>query len=115
MAAILKIRGITKTYPACAPCRRSVLTLKRGSFTRSWAENGAGKSTLMQIIAGARRPDSGVIEFGGRELHFANPAQAQAAGIAIVYQELNLSPNLSVAENIFLGMEPRAAGAFVDR
>ena len=115
MAAILKIRGITKTYPGVRALQDVSFDVEEGTIHAIMGENGAGKSTLMQIIAGAQRPDSGVIEFGGRELHFANPAQAQAAGIAIVYQELNLSPNLSVAENIFLGMEPRTARAFVDR
>ena len=115
MAAILKIRGITKTYPGVRALQDVSFDVEQGIIHAIMGENGAGKSTLMQIIAGAQRPDSGVIEFGGREVHFANPAQAQAAGIAIVYQELNLSPNLSIAENIFLGMEPRTAGAFVDR
>jgi ABC-type sugar transport system ATPase subunit len=115
MAAILKIRGITKTYPGVRALQDVSFDVEEGTIHAIMGENGAGKSTLMQIIAGAQRPDSGVIEFGGQELHFANPAQAQAAGIAIVYQELNLSPNLSVAENIFLGVEPRTARAFVDR
>ncbi len=69
----------------------------------------------MQIIAGAQRPSAGSLEFDGREVHFSSPADAQAIGIAIVYQELNLSPNLSVAENVFLGSEPRTGGVFVDR
>ena len=64
----------------------------------------------MQIIAGAQRPSAGTIEFDGREVHFSSPADAQAVGIAIVYQELNLSPNLSVAENMFLGSEPKVGG-----
>src|ERR1700733_11918853 len=115
MAAILKIRGITKTYPGVRALQDVSFDVEEGTIHAIMGENGAGKSTLMQIIAGAQRPDSGVIEFGGHEMHFASPAQAQAAGIAIVYQELNLSPNLSVAENIFLGMEPRTARAFVDR
>jgi len=106
MAAILKIRGITKTYPGVRALQDVSFDVEQGTIHAIMGENGAGKSTLMQIIAGAQRPDSGNIEFGGHEMHFANPAQAQAAGIAIVYQELNLSPNLSVAENIFLGMEP---------
>src|SRR5690348_12600606 len=115
MAAILKIRGITKTYPGVRALQDVSFDVERGTIHAIMGENGAGKSTLMQIIAGAQRPDSGTLEFDGRDVRFSNPAEAQAVGIAIVYQELNLSPNLSIAENIFLGLEPRAAGAFVDR
>src|SRR6202043_1116275 len=78
-------------------------------------ENGAGKSTLMQTIAGVHQPDAGSIEFAGETIKFSDPAEAQAKGIAIVYQELNLAPNLSIAENIFLGMEPKRSGVFLDR
>jgi len=78
MAAILKIRGITKTYPGVRALQDVSFEVEQGVIHAIMGENGAGKSTLMQIIAGAQRPDSGTIEFGGRELHFANPAQAQA-------------------------------------
>ena len=115
MAAILKIRGISKTYPGVRALQEVSFDVERGTIHAIMGENGAGKSTLMQIIAGAQRPTAGAIEFDGREVHFSSPADAQAIGIAIVYQELNLSPNLSVAENIFLGSEPKTAGAFVDR
>jgi ABC-type sugar transport system ATPase subunit len=115
MSAILKIRGISKTYPGVRALQEVSFEVERGSIHAIMGENGAGKSTLMQIVAGAQRPSSGVIEFDGREVHFAGPADAQAVGIAIVYQELNLSPNLSVGENIFLGSEPKIGGAFVDR
>src|SRR5690242_16363934 len=115
MPTILRIRKITKTYPGVRALQDVSFDVERGSIHAIMGENGAGKSTLMQIIAGAQRPDSGTLEFDGREVQFASPAEAQAIGIAIVYQELNLSPNLSIAENVFLGMEPRAARAFVDR
>ena len=115
MPPILKIRGITKTYPGVRALQDVSFDVERGTIHAIMGENGAGKSTLMQIIAGAQPPTAGTLEFDGREVRFANLAEAQAAGIAIVYQELNLSPNLSVAENIFLGAEPRAARAFVDR
>jgi ribose transport system ATP-binding protein len=115
MAAILKIRGISKTYPGVRALQEVSFDVERGSIHAIMGENGAGKSTLMQIIAGAQRPSAGAIEFDGREVHFSGLADAQAVGIAIVYQELNLSPNLSVAENIFLGSEPKTVGAFVDR
>ena len=115
MAAILKIRGITKTYPGVRALQDVSFEVERGSIHAIMGENGAGKSTLMQIIAGAQRPTAGALEFDGREVHFSSPADAQEVGIAIVYQELNLSPNLSIAENVFLGSEPKVGGAFVDR
>ncbi len=115
MPAILKIRGITKTYPGVRALQDVSFDVERGTIHAIMGENGAGKSTLMQIIAGAQQPTSGTLEFDGRDVRFASPAEAQVAGIAIVYQELNLAPNLSIAENIFLGIEPRTAGAFVDR
>jgi ABC-type sugar transport system ATPase subunit len=115
MAAILKIRGISKNYPGVRALQEVSFDVERGSIHAIMGENGAGKSTLMQIIAGAQPPSAGTLEFDGHEVHFSSPADAQAIGIAIVYQELNLSPNLSVAENIFLGSEPRIGRAFVDR
>ncbi len=86
-----------------------------GSIHAVMGENGAGKSTLMQVIAGVHQPDNGTIRFGGERVHFSRTAEAQAKGIAIVYQELNLAPNLSIAENIFLGIEPRRSGFLLDR
>ncbi len=86
-----------------------------GSIHAVMGENGAGKSTLMQVIAGVYPPDNGTIHFGGEPVHFSSTAEAQAKGIAIVYQELNLAPNLSIAENIFLGIEPRKSGFLLDR
>ncbi|WP_369408993.1 sugar ABC transporter ATP-binding protein [Herbidospora cretacea] len=77
-------------------------------------ENGAGKSTLMKILAGVHQPDEGVIEIGGETRSFAHPVQAQRAGVAIIYQEFNLLPERSVADNVFLGREPTRRG-LVDR
>jgi len=85
MAAILKIRGISKTYPGVRALQEVSFDVERGSIHAIMGENGAGKSTLMQIIAGAQRPSAGAIEFDGREVHFSRPADAQAVGIAIVY------------------------------
>ena len=73
-------------------------------------ENGAGKSTLIKVLGGAHRPDSGEIWLDGKEVFFEKPTDSLAAGIAIIYQEFNLVPGLSVVENIFLGIEPHDYG-----
>ncbi len=112
---ILSIRDVSKSFPGVHALRNVSFDVERGSIHAMMGENGAGKSTLMQIIAGAQPPTSGEITFEGQVIHFDNPSEAQARGIVIVYQELNLAPNLSVAENIFLGCEPKVAGLFVDR
>ena len=93
------------------------LEIEAGTVHAVMGENGAGKSTLMQIIAGAQRPDAdgGKLVFEGETLQLSGTRDANHKGIAIVFQELNLAPNMSIAENILLGMEPRVAGTFVDR
>ena len=73
-------------------------------------ENGAGKSTLMKLLAGVYQPDEGTIELGGETVSFSHPLQAQHAGISTVFQEFNLLPERSVAENVWLGREPRRRG-----
>lgn len=79
-------------------------------------ENGAGKSTLMKLACGVHRPDSGTIALDGRPLSFASPAEAAAAGIHVVFQELTVLPNLTVAQNLLIGREPgRAGGLWLDR
>ena len=112
---ILSIRDVSKSFPGVNALKHVTFDVERGSIHAMMGENGAGKSTLMQIVAGAQTPTSGEILFEGQPIHFHNPAEAQAQGIVIVYQELNLAPNLSVAENIFLGCEPRVGGMFVNR
>ena len=115
MPPILKIQGISKHFPGVQALQDVSFDVEQGTIHAVMGENGAGKSTLMQVIAGVHQPDAGTLEFSGEQLKIANPAEAQAKGIAIVYQELNLAPNLSIAENIFLGVEPRTSGLFVDR
>ncbi len=78
-------------------------------------ENGAGKSTLIKILTGFYQPDSGEIVLDGRTVHFSDPRAAQRMGVSAVYQEINLVPERSVAENIFLGREPKWAGVLIDR
>lgn len=115
MSAILKINGISKHFPGVQALREVTFEVEPKSIHALIGENGAGKSTLMQIIAGVHQPDAGTVEFSGEIVKFAGPSDAQAKGIAIVYQELNLAPNLSIAENIFLGIEPKRSGLLLDR
>ena len=110
---ILEINAISKRFPGVQALLDVSFSVEEGSIHAVLGENGAGKSTLMQILAGALQPDSGSLVFGSHTVRFANPRQAQEAGIAIVYQELNLAPNLTVAENIFLGSEPRSGRIFL--
>ena len=111
--ARLVIRDLNKSY--ASPVLRDVsLSIARGEIHALVGENGAGKSTLLNALAGVHRPDSGAMELDGF-LHMPDgPRDAQDAGLAIIHQELALAPHLTVAENLFLGREPRR-GLFVDR
>jgi ABC-type sugar transport system ATPase subunit len=115
MPPILKVKKISKRFPGVQALQDVAFEVQQESIHAVIGENGAGKSTLMHIIAGVLQPDAGTIEFSGETVKFTNPSEAQAKGIAIVYQELNLAPNLSIAENIFLGLEPKRGGYFLDR
>src|SRR6202047_1390984 len=115
MPSVLKINGISKHFPGVQALREVTFEVEQESIHAVIGENVAGKSTWMQVIAGVHQPDAGTIEFYGDAVKFTDPSEAQAKGIAIVYQELNLAPNLSIAENIFLGLEPRRSSFFLDR
>jgi len=103
---------ISKRFGATQALREVSLVVQPGRIHALVGENGAGKSTLMKILAGAELPDRGRVLIEGLEVCLRRPADALAAGIAMVYQELSLAPNLSVAENVFLGHEPRLYGRF---
>jgi ribose transport system ATP-binding protein len=90
------------------------LTIYPGEVHALVGENGAGKSTLMKILAGAQRPDGGEIKLDGKPVHFHSPHQARLAGIGIIYQELTIAPNLTVAGNVFLGSEETKLGFLTD-
>ena len=104
---LLEMTGIVKRYPGVVAVDGAQLTLKPGEVHCLVGENGAGKSTLMKILAGAIRPDEGEIRLGGEVVRIESPQHAQRLGISMIYQEFNLTPFQSVAENIFLGREPR--------
>jgi ribose transport system ATP-binding protein len=111
---LLEARGITKTFPGVRALADARITVRRGRLNALLGENGAGKSTLMNILAGVFPPDAGEILLGGQPVRFTNTRAAQQAGISIIFQELNLVPHLSIAENIFLGREPRNAVGWLD-
>ena len=111
---ILTARGVTKSFPGVRALKGVDLTIWPGEVHALVGENGAGKSTLMKILAGAQRPDGGEISLDGKPVHFHTPHQARAAGIGIIYQELTIAPNLTVAGNVFLGSEKRRLGFLTD-
>ncbi|SCM76823.1 putative ribose/galactose/methyl galactoside import ATP-binding protein 1 [uncultured Pleomorphomonas sp.] len=111
---ILRVCGIVKRFPGVLALNNVHLDLRRGEVHALCGENGAGKSTLMKVITGLYQADEGEVVYKGARCAFETIQDAQAAGITIIHQELNLVPHLSVAENIFLGREPRK-GLFVDR
>ncbi len=113
MTPLLHVQGISKGFPGVQALTDVALDVRRGEAHALLGENGAGKSTLLKILSGAHRPDAGSIEFDGRPVTINRPAEAQALGIVTIYQEFNLLPNLSIAENVFVGREP-TRGPFVD-
>ena len=115
MTVLLSVQNISKGYPGVQALRDVSFDVEGGTVHAVMGENGAGKSTLMQVIAGAVRPDAGRLILDGATLALSGTRDAARKGIAIVFQELMLAPNLTVAENVFLGVEPRAAGVLVNR
>ncbi|MCD0446792.1 sugar ABC transporter ATP-binding protein [Glycomyces sp. A-F 0318] len=116
---LLSMRGIGKSFLGVPVLHGVDLTIEQGEVHALVGENGAGKSTLMKILAGVHSADAGTVELntgesGGRMVSFTHPLQAQHAGVASVFQEFNLLPELSVAENVHLGREPRRRG-LIDR
>ena len=110
METFLRLRDIDKHFPGVHALKEVNFELNKGECVALLGENGAGKSTLIKVLGGAHRPDSGEIWLGGKEIFFEKPTDSLAAGIAIIYQEFNLVPGLSVVENIFLGIEPHDYG-----
>jgi simple sugar transport system ATP-binding protein len=107
---LLTMEGINKAFPGVQALDDVSFSLRKGEVHCLVGENGAGKSTLIKALTGVDQPDSGKIILDGKEVHVRSPQEGQALGISTVYQEINLCPNLTVAENILLGHEPHKLG-----
>ncbi|NLD60346.1 MAG: sugar ABC transporter ATP-binding protein [Clostridiales bacterium] len=112
---ILEVRNICKDFPGVRALEDVSFDLKRGEVHILLGENGAGKSTLMKVLTGVYHPEKGEIFLNGKEVRFETPRDAQLMRIAIIFQEFNLAPNLTVAQNIYLGREPLKRGGLIDR
>jgi ABC-type sugar transport system ATPase subunit len=106
--------GVSKRFPGVQALDDVSLEVRPGEVHALLGENGAGKSTLLKILSGAQRPDSGTLSLDGEPMTFASPHDAQMLGIVTIYQEFTLAPNMSIAENVFIGREP-GRWPFVDR
>jgi ribose transport system ATP-binding protein len=111
---VLTLKDVVKTFPGVRALDGVELNVRAGEVHCLLGQNGAGKSTLIKVLSGVHRPDAGEIVWRGEPVSFANPQAAMKAGIATIYQELDLVDELSVAENIYIGQEPRRA-VFVRR
>jgi len=107
---ILSMKGINKEFPGVIALQDVDFDLRRGEVHALLGENGAGKSTLIKVLTGVEQPDAGTITLEGKPIQARSPQHSQKLGISTVYQEVNLCTNLSVAENIMLGREPRRFG-----
>jgi rhamnose transport system ATP-binding protein len=112
---LLELRHAAKSFGAVAALVDGTVELRAGEVHALVGENGAGKSTLVKILAGVHQPDAGTLTVGGREVALHGPAAARAAGIAVIYQEPTLFPDLTVAENMFIGRQPLRSGRRIDR
>lgn len=114
MGSVVELRGIDKSFAGFAALKDVGFDVRAGEVHALLGENGAGKSTLIRIIAGAHAPDRGEVRIGGEVVRLSSPRDARRRGIATVYQELLLFPDLTVAENIFLGKAPRTRWGRID-
>ncbi len=111
---VLEMEGICKRFGATRALDQVKLTVRSHEIHALMGENGAGKSTLMKILSGVYQPDAGEIRVDGQRAVISKPADARAAGISLIYQELSVAANLSVAENVFMGCEPRTRWGTAD-
>jgi ribose transport system ATP-binding protein len=114
MTTLLKVVGVCKSFPGVKALDNVCLEIRKGEIHALLGENGAGKSTLMKILSGVYHADKGTIVFKDKPVAFRNATESQQAGICIIYQELNLIPHLTVAQNIFIGKEPIKWGTTID-
>lgn len=112
MSRLLEVTSISKSFPGVQALADVSFQLDAGEVLALVGENGAGKSTLMKILSGSYTADAGAIMLDGRPVMINNPRAAQHLGISIIHQEMNLMPHLTVAQNIYIGREPRAGGVF---
>src|SRR2546429_7789068 len=112
---LVEMAGINKSYGGVHACRDIDFTIHAGEVHALLGENGAGKTTLMRVLSGDISDYEGTVTIAGEQVHFSAPVDAQSAGIAMIHQELDLVPGLSVADNIFLGRELRTRWGGVDR
>jgi len=112
---LLQMEGIHKRFPGVHALNNVSLNVYAGEVHALVGENGAGKSTLMNVLNGIHRKDAGRVIYKGREEQIDSPIKAQKLGIGMIHQELNLMPHLTVAENIFIGKEPKMLGLFLDK
>ena len=110
---LVEMIGIDKTFPGVHALNECQFELRSGEVHALVGENGAGKSTLMKVLAGVYTKDAGHIIYKGHEVDIPNPRAAQLLGISMIHQELNLMPHLTVAQNIFIGREPRRGSRFL--
>src|SRR5690606_16748766 len=115
VAPMLRREGVAKSFGPVAALRSGTLVVERGSIHALVGENGAGKSTLVKVVGGVHRRDAGVVELDGEPVDFTGPAEAKAAGVAVTHREPASFPDLTVAENIFLGREPLGRFRRIDR
>ncbi len=115
MTAVLEARSVVKRYGGLVALRDGRFSLERGEVHALLGSNGCGKSTLCKVLAGALACDGGELSLFGKAARFRGPADARAAGIATVYQEMSLAPTLTVGENVLLGREPRNRAGLADR
>ena len=111
---VLQVRRGTKRFPGVLALDAVSFNLMPGEVHALVGENGAGKSTMIKVLTGVYQPDEGEVLFRGEEVSFSDPGDSQAAGISTIYQEVNLIPLLSVAQNVFLGREPRNRFGLID-
>jgi ribose transport system ATP-binding protein len=110
---LLRVEGISKSFPGVQALSDVEFELNRGECLALVGENGAGKSSLMKILSGIYTKDSGTIYLDGEAVEITSPKQAQELGISIIHQEMNLMPHLTIAQNIFIGREPRTFGGLI--